>query len=373
MIKIIEVTTPKQRKEFLNFPFKIYKENKFYIPPLRSDEKKIFDSRCNYWDVTESIFFLAYKDDELVGRIQGINQLQYNEIHNSRQIRFTRFDCIHDQEVANALFDAVIAWGKSKNMDSIVGPLGYSDFEREGLLIEGFNEKQTYEEQYNFPYYKELIKAYGFEKDTDWLEFNLTRKEDINPKVFDVAEEVLKENKLHLAPINGISHDKYVKKYYKPFFNLLDEAYKKLYGVVPSNRKVEDALARDLGAMVEKKYFRVILDENDEMISFAVLIPYIGDAVRRSKGRLFPFGIFRILRALKNPKIIDLLLIGVHPDYQNKGIPSVYLKLLYDMFDEGVESFETNLNLEDNHEIMNCWKYFDARQHKRRRCFIKHF
>lgn len=371
MVKIIEVKTLKQRKAFIEFPYKLYNGNKYYVPCLRMDERKIFDSRCNYSDVSESIFFLAYKNGELVGRIHGINQLQYNEIHKEHQIRFTRFDCINDQEVANALFDAVVSWGKSKNMTSIVGPLGYSDLEREGLLIEGFSEKQTFEEQYNFPYYQQLIEKYGFVKDTDWLEFNLTRKAEISQVLLEMGEKVLTENKLHLEPIDNIGHRAYINKFYKPFFKLLDESYKKLYGVVPSTPRVERALADELGAMVAKKYFRVILDEKGEMISFAVLMPYIGDAVRKSKGRLFPFGIFRILKALRKPKIVDLLLIGVHPDYLNKGIPSVFLKLIYEMFDEGVESFETNLNLEYNHEIMNCWKYFNARQHKRRRCFIK--
>ena len=371
MIEIREVKTKKDRKAFVTFPFKLYKDNKYYVPGLRSDEYKIFDSRCDYAEVSNNVFFLAYKDGELVGRIHGIEQLQYNEIYKTKQIRFTRFDSINNQKVANALFDAVVNWGKSKGMTSIVGPLGFSDLEREGLLIEGFNEKQTYAEQYNFAYYKKLIENYGFVKDIDWLEFNLTKKTDLDPKMFEMGEKVMKENNLKLVPIDHISKGKYFKAYYKKFFHLLDIAYKKLYGVVPSTTKLEDSLVKSLGTFIPKEFFRLIVDENDELIAFALLMPNLSDALRKSKGKITPAFIVRVLKCMKKPKMVDFMLIGVHPDYINKGIPSVFLKLIYPMFDNGVESFETNLNLEYNHEIMNCWKYFNARQHKRRRCFKK--
>ena len=371
MIEIREVKTPKDKKAFVTYPFTLYKNNKYYVPSLRMDENRIFDSRCDYWEVTENAFFLAYKDGELVGRIHGIIQKQYNEIYNTKVVRFTRFDSINDQEVANALFDAVIAWGKSKNMDTIVGPLGFSDLEREGLLIQGFDEKQTYAEQYNYSYYQPLIEKYGFEKDIDWLEFNLTKKEDLDPRLFEMGDQILKKYDLRVVPIKGVSKGKYFKSYYKKFFHLLDVAYKKLYGVVPSTPKLEDNLVKTLGTFIPKKHFRLIVDKNDDLVAFALMMPNLSDALRKSKGRItIPF-IFRVLKAMRKPKMVDFMLIGVHPDYLNKAIPSIFLKYIYPMFDEGVESFETNLNLESNHEIMNCWKYFDARHHKRRRCFKK--
>lgn len=372
MVEIKEVKTLKDKRAFVTFPFKLYKNNNFYVPSLRSDEYRMFDSRCDYYEVANSIFFLAYRDGKVVGRIHGIEQKQYNEIYKTKQIRFTRFDSINDQEVANALLDAVVNWGKAKGMDTIVGPLGFSDLEREGLLITGFNEKQTYAEQYNFAYYRQLIEKYGFTKDIDWFEFNLTKKEDLDPKMFEMGEKVMKENDLRLVPIEGISKGLYFKKYYKKFFHLLDESYRKLYGVVPSTKKLEDNLVKSLGTFIPKRFFRLIVDKNDELIAFALLMPNLSDALRKSKGKItIPF-IIRVLKAMKKPKMVDFMLIGVHPDYINKGIPSVFLKLIYPLFDEGVESFETNLNLEYNHEIMNCWKYFNARQHKKRRCFKKY-
>ena len=256
-------------------------------------------------------------------------------------------------------------------MDNIVGPLGFSDMEREGLLIEGFEEKQTYAEQYNYDYYQKLIENYGFTKDVDWLEFNLTKKEDLDPRMFTIGDRLMQMNNLHLAPIKGISQSKYYDKYGRKFFELLDETYKKLYGVVPANPKLVKNMISTFKIFIPKKYFRVIVDKDDNLISFAMLMPSFSEALRKSKGRItLPF-IIRALKTMKKPKMVDFMLVGVHPDFANKGIPSVFLKLFYPMFDEGVESFETNLNLEYNHEIMNCWKYFNARQHKRRRCFKK--
>lgn len=371
MVEIRAVQSRKDRKAFVTYPFKLYKDNKYYVPPLRVDEYKIFDSRCDYADVTDNCFFLAYKDGELVGRIHGIEQKQYNEIYKTKTIRFTRFDSIDDQEVANALLDAVVNWGKSKNMDNIVGPLGFSDMEREGLLIEGFEEKQTYAEQYNYDYYQKLIENYGFEKDVDWLEFNLTKKEDLDPRMFTIGERLMQMNKLHLVPIDNVSQGKYYDRYGYKFFELLDETYRKLYGVVPANPKLKKNMISTFKFFIPKKYFRVIVDEEDNLVSFAMLMPSFSEALIKSKGRItLPF-LLRALKVMKKPKMVDFMLVGVHPNYANKGIPSVFLKLFYPMFDEGVESFETNLNLEYNHEIMNCWKYFNARQHKRRRCFKK--
>lgn len=368
MVKIVEVKTAKDRRAFVKFPFELYKGNDLYVPVFNMDERKLFGPKCMYSDVAESVFFLAYKDEKLVGRIHGINQLQYNQIHNTHQIRFTRFDSIDDQEVANALFDAVVAWGKSKNMDTLVGPLGFSDLEREGLLIQGFDEKQTYIEQYNFEYYQKLIENYGFQKDIDWLEFNLTPKKDLNQSLFKLADSVLKKNNYHLAPIKGISHSAYVKKYVGGLFDVLDESYGKLYGVVPMTERVKKGQVDNLKYIISKKLFRVILDKDEKVVSFAIMMPNISDAVAKAKGRL---SVFRLMKALHKPKMVDLMLVGINPELQCTGIVAVYLKILYDLFDDGVESFETNLNLENNHAILNCWKYFNARHHKRRRCFTK--
>ena len=371
MVEIREVKTGKDRRAFTNFPFKLYKNSEYYVPGLRMDERKIFGPKCDYAEVTNNVFFLAYKDGELVGRIHGLEQKQYNAIYKTKTVRFTRFDSIDDQEVANALFDAVVDWAKKNNMNKIVGPLGFSDMEREGLLIEGFNEKQTYAEQYNYDYYQKLIENYGFTKDVDWLEFNLTKKENFDEKNFAVADKIMEMNQLRLVPVENVSTKAYYSRYTDKFFELLDTCYMKLYGVVPANPKLKKSMESLFKFFIPKQYFRVIVDKEDNLIAFAMLMPSFSEALQKSKGRITPRFLFNALKAMKKPKLVDFMLMGVHPDYTNKGIPSVFLKLIYTMFDNGVESFETNLNLEYNHEIMNCWKYFNARQHKRRRCFKK--
>ena len=371
MVEIREVKTSKDRRAFTNFPFKLYKDSEYFVPNLRMDERKIFGPKCDYAEVTNNVFFLAYRDGKVVGRIHGLEQKQYNAIYKTKTVRFTRFDSIDDQEVANALFDAVVDWAKKNNMNKIVGPLGFSDMEREGLLIEGFNEKQTYAEQYNYDYYQKLIENYGFTKDVDWLEFNLTKKENFDEKNFAVADKIMEMNQLRLVPVENVSTKAYYSRYTDKFFDLLDTCYMKLYGVVPANPKLKKSMESLFKFFIPKQYFRVVVDKEDNLIAFAMLMPSFSEALQKSKGRITPRFLFNALKAMKKPKLVDFMLMGVHPDYTNKGIPSVFLKLIYTMFDEGVESFETNLNLEYNHEIMNCWKYFNARQHKRRRCFKK--
>ena len=369
MVEIVEVKTKKQQKLFVNFPIKLYKGNPYYVPGLYMDEINMFNKKGTYFDVTKCIYFLAYKDGNLVGRIQGIIQLAYNELHNSHQIRFGRFDAIDDQEVANALFDAVIKWGKENEMDTLLGPLGFSDFEREGLLIEGFDQPQTFEEQYNYPYYQKLIENYGFKKDVDWVEFQLRRAKNPNPRLKAVGERILKMNHLKMVDINKYRRVQYIKTYAEAFFKLVDETYADIYEVCPFTEKSKKALVDEITLLLDKKYLRVITDEQDNPVAFCLILPSLSEAIKKSNGHLTPRCIFNVLRAVRKPKVIDLLLVGVKKEYRNKGIPAVFLDLLNQGFDEGVEHYETNLNLENNLEIIGCWKYFDAFQNKRRRCY----
>ena len=190
MIEVKEVKTRKQVKEFLNFALKMYKGNPYFVPPIYSNEKKLFGNNHDYCDQAESVFYLAYKDGKVAGRISGILQKASNEKWAQKRVRFTRFDCIDDQEVANALFSAVENWAKEKGMLELVGPLNYSDMEREGLLVEGFDQLNTFEEQYNFPYYEKLVKGYGFEQEVEWIEYRLTAPtpEYMDVRVFDIVK-----------------------------------------------------------------------------------------------------------------------------------------------------------------------------------------
>lgn len=370
MIEIKEVKTRKQKKEFVKFPLKLYKNNSFFVPPLYGAEMKIFKKNYVYNDTCESIFFNAYKDGKMVGRISGIIQKAANAKNNEKRVRFTRFDALDEQEIANKLFEAVEKWAIEKNMDTICGPLGYSDLEREGLLIEGFNELSTFEEQYNYPYYQQLIENLGYTKEVDWVERKIYAPDVYDEKLERVSNMMLKRYNLKFAEFKSTKD--LLNRYAEQLFGLLDESYAHLYGTVPFTDKMKKMTLDNFKLLINKNNVGVIVDENDKVVSFAVCIPSLAKSVQKSGGRLTIPTIVRLLKAIKNPKIIDFCLFGVKPEYANKGVSSAItayaMKLL---FQPNIEYAETNLNLEDNHNIINQWKRFKTIQHKRRRAFVK--
>ena len=370
MVTVREVSGAKDIKEFIEFPLRLYKDCVNFIPPLYGDEKKLLKSGGNS-DNAESAFFLAEKDGKTAGRIHALIQHQHNLKHNCLQMRFSRFDSINDAEVARELFAAAESWGKSKGMKEICGPLGFSDLDREGMLVDGFGEDTTFEEQYNYEYYAELMEKCGFRKDVDWLEFELKYPAQRSEMLKRVAERALELNKLHIADTN-MSKRQYIAKYRDEFFDCIEECYGKLYGTVPLTREMQDELISSFMLIVNKKYLIFICDENDRVAALGLCFPGIGQAVRKSGGRLTPAALVKLLKTVKSPEVIDLGLVAVRPEYRNAGINAVILDKLLDMLEEGpVRKCETNLNLEDNTAVMAQWKYFDARQHKRRRCYIK--
>ena len=370
MITISEVKTKKDIKEFIEFPLELYKGCPYFVPLLYSDEKKLLVSGGSS-DIADSVFFLARKDGKVVGRIHGILQKQFNEIHNTKRIRFTRFDAIDDIEVSRALFDAVESWGRSLGMTEICGPLGFNDMEREGLLIEGFEENSTFEEQYSYDYYPKLIENLGYEKEVDWLEFELRAPEKKNEMLERVAKRALELNGLHIVDRN-VSKKYYLNKYRDGFFDCLNECYSKLYGTVPIPREQQAELINQFASVINIDYFIIICDKNEKVVAFGLCFPSIGDALKKSGGKLTLPTIFRFLKAVKHPKVIDLGLVAVLPEYQNAGINAAIVNGLVDMLTTGgIEKVETNLNLETNTQVMAQWKYVSPRQHKRRRSYIK--
>ncbi len=370
MIEIREVKTPGDVKEFIEFPLRMYRDCPYFVPPLYSDEKKLVASGGNN-ENADAVFYLAVRDGKTVGRIQGLIQKQYNEIHSTSQVRFTRFDSIDDTEVSGALFAAVEAWGKERGMTQLCGPLGYSDLDREGLLVEGFEENSTFEEQYNHEYYGKLVENAGLTKDVDWVEYELKMPEKRNEMLARVAKRTLELNKLHIAD-TSLPKRKYIEKYRDGFFDCLDECYRKLYGTVPISKEAQDELIEQFMLIVNKEYAVFICDENERVVGFGLCFPGIGDAVKKSGGRLTPTTLLKILGAVRCPRVIDLGLVAVRPEYQNAGINAVIVNGLLDILEAGkVKACETNLNLETNTAVQAQWKYFDARQHKRRRSYIK--
>ena len=371
MITVTEVKTKRDVKDFIEFPLSLYKSCPYFVPPLYSDEKKLILNATDN-KISDSAFFIAKREGRVVGRIQAIIQKQYNELHGTRTMRFSRFDSINDTEVSSALFSAAEAWGRERGMDSICGPLGYSDLDREGMLIEGFEENSTFEEQYNFDYYPALVEAFGFTKDADWLEFQLRAPKEKNTLITRAAEKILTMNNLHVASTEGISKRDYINKYRDGFFECLDECYSKLYGTVPISKEMQDELVEQFMLIVKKEFLLIICDENEKVVAFGLCFPGIGDAVKRSGGRLTPTTLIKVLNTVKKPKVMDLGLIAVLPEYQKTGINAVMVNGILDIMYRGLAEYcETNLNLETNTAVISQWKYFDKRQHKRRRSYIK--
>ncbi|MBQ2877220.1 MAG: hypothetical protein IJE25_09440 [Clostridia bacterium] len=371
MVNIREVKTGKDIKEFIEFPLRLYKGCKWFVPPLYGDEKKLIEEGGKP-EIAESIFLLAERDGRTVGRIQGILQKQYNELHSTKRIRFTRFDSINDTEVSGALFSAIEEWGRGLGMTELCGPLGYSDLDREGLLIWGFEEDSTFEEQYNYDYYPALCEAAGLEKEVDWMEFELRAPEKRNELLERVSKRVLEMNNLHLVSSEKMSKKEYINKYQAGVFDCIDECYGKLYGTVPLSEEMRRELVEQFILIVNKKYLVVICDENEKVVAFGLCFPSIGEAVQKSGGRLTPAALARLLWAINHPKTIDLALVGVLPEYQKAGVNSVIVNAMVGMLCDGLcEKCETNLNLETNTAVMAQWKYFNARHHKRRRSYLK--
>lgn len=370
MIEICEVTTKKQQKEFIDFPLKMYKDNPCFVPPLYGDEKAMFKPNFVYNDTCDIINFIAYDDNVMVGRIQGIIQKASNEKRNEKRVRFNRFDAIDDQKVANALFKAVEDWAISKGMDTICGPLGFSDLEREGLLIEGFDQISTFEEQYNADYYAKLIENLGYVKEVDWTESKLYAPDEPDENIRKMADYIMKRYNLHIGRAKSTSE--FLKKYADDIFELLDKSYEGLYGTVPFSDGMKKMMISNFKLIIDLRYVAAILNDKDELVCFGVCFPSIGKAVQKSGGKLTPAALLRLLKALKKPNVLDLALIGVDPEYANRGISVAITAGLMDMLkSDGIEYAETNLNLEDNYAIQNQWKRFKEVKHKRRRAFVK--
>lgn len=370
MVEVVEVHTKKQQREFLNFPLELYKDNPYFVPPLYADEKKIFSKNFTYNDTCDTKYFLAVKGGKTVGRISAIIQKASNEKHNEKRVRFTRFDAINDEEVATALFNAVENFAKENGMDTVCGPLGFSDLEREGLLVEGFEELSTFEEQYNAPYYQNLIENCGYGKEVDWLESKLYAPESGYENMRKTADYVIKRYNLRVGTAKNVKD--FLNKYSDGFFELLDVAYDGLYGTVPFTDGMKKTMMDNFRLIIDLKHVIVLLDENDRIVCLGICFPSLAKAVQKSGGRLTLPAIVRLLKAIKKPEIIDLGLIAVRPEYLNRGITSVITAELMSMLmEDGVKYAETNLNLEDNFAIRNLWKRFNAVEHKRRRAYVK--
>lgn len=365
--------TKKELLKFIHFPIDVlYNHSTCYVPDLVSDMLSTFlPSENPAYDFCESAFFMAYRDGKPVGRIAGIINSLVNQREQKQEGRFGFVDFIDDEEVVDALMRAVEQWAKEKGMTCLTGPLGFTDMDPEGCLIEGFDQLGTQATIYNYPYYPKHFERLGFVKDVDWVEFKVIVPEQIPEKMVKIGNIVQHRFNLHLVKMN--STKELVKKYGNEIFALINESYDSLFGYSPLSEKQVKHYINVYLPFLPLDHISLVADANDKLVGVGISVPSLSRALIKSRGRMLPFGWYHMLKAIKHEgRIVDLLLIAVAPECQSKGVNSLFFVDLIPAFNKrGYEWAETNIELENNENVQKQWQYFDIKQHKRRRAFTK--
>ncbi len=370
-IEIKDVKSKSDLNKFIAFPNKLYKGNKYRVPQLHTFEKSTLSPKKNpAFDFCEAKYWLAYKNGDIVGRIAGIISHKSNEIWKEKYVRFGWIDFIDDYDVSTALIKTVEDWAKSLNMEAVHGPLGFSDLDLEGMLVEGFDEIGTQAVIYNYPYYPEHMEKHGYKKDTDWVQFEVKIPEKVPEKIQRISELVQKKYNLRLLKLKK---SKDILPYAKSLFEIINESYINLYGFVPLTEKQIAYYTKQYFSMVNTNYIGLVVDEDNKLVGFGLSFLSLSKALMKANGNLFPFGFIPILKAMKKNDTIDLLLHAVKPKYFNKGVPAIfYANMTQACINEGVKTAITSHILEDNKPSIQMFNPYETRQHLRRRIYIKH-
>ena len=372
-VEIREITPTKSNlKKYTKFGIDLYKGNDYYVPPLIMDDVETLSPDKNpAFDYCKAKSWMAYRDGKPVGRITGIINTVVNERTGKRDLRFGFLDFIDDKEVVDALFDALAEWGRSQGLKSMVGPMGFSDMDHEGMLTEGFEELGTMATIYNYPYYPQHMERMGFHKDAEWVEYGMTVPDKIPEKMLRVAEIVKK--KYGVRTIKYTSAKKIKEEYGMALFELINEAYDQLYGYSPlSQRQIEYYIDIYL-PILRLENVCLIVDSNDKLIGVGISIPSMSRALQKGRGRLLPTGWIHLLKAMyMHNDVVDLLLVAIKPEYQSKGVNALlFADLLPVYIKNGYRWAESNPELADNENVQLQWEYFERRQHRRRAAFRK--
>lgn len=371
-IQPINQTSNKELRRYVKFGIDMYKGNDCFVPPLIFDEIDTLNPDKNpAFEFCEAQSFMAYKDSKPVGRITAIINSVVNERTAEKTLRFGFLDFIDDAEVVDALFEATENWGRQRGMTSMVGPMGFSDLDHEGMLTDGFDELGTMATIYNYSYYPAHMQRMGFEKDAEWVEYQMTIPDAVPDKYLRIADIVQKKYNLRVLKFNNRKLLK--EKYGQALFELINEAYDELYGYSPlSQKQIDHYIGMYLG-ILRLDCVCVIVDGDDRLVGVGVSLPSLSRALQKGKGRLFPWGWWHLIKALKSKNdIVDLMLIAVKPEYQNKGVNALlFADLLPTYIKNGYKWAESNPELEGNASVQLQWQYFERRQHRRRQAFRK--
>ncbi|MEW6093228.1 MAG: hypothetical protein AB1531_04595, partial [Chloroflexota bacterium] len=365
-IQIEEVLSERDLKTFVQFPFALYRGNPFWVPPLSGDELNTLRRDKNpAYEYCEARFWLAYRDGKIAGRIAAILNHRHIEKWGQKYMRFGWIDFVDDPEVSAALLGAVEAWAREKGMEAVHGPLGFTNMDHAGMLVEGFDELATMATIYNFPYYPQHLERLGYRKDTDWVEYEIAVTPKPNETIARIADLSQRRYKLHLLEAKN---KKELIPYARELFKLYNEEYRNLYSAVPLTKaQIEHAIKQYLG-LISPKFVPVVLDEQGQMVAFGIIMPSLSRALQKAQGRPFPFGFLHLLRALRKNVRADLYLVAVKGEYQGKGVNAILMDQVHRLFIKmGIKYIETNPELEWNTDVQGQWKYYEKRQHKRRR------
>lgn len=370
---IKKVETKRELKKFIRFNYFMYKDNPYSVPDLFDDMLNTFNKKKNAaFEFCEADYFMAYKDGKLVGRVAAIINNRANEKWNTKTVRFGWIDFIDDLEVSKALIDTVEKWGKERGMEKVQGPLGFTDFDAEGMLVEGYDQLSTIATIYNYPYYVDHMDKLGFVKDADWVEYKIYIPDAIPEKHRRISEIVMKKYNLHIKKYK--SAKKISKEYGEAIFELMNEAYSPLYGYSPLTPNQIKQYIKMYLPIVDLKMVTLITQDDGTLVGVGLSMPSLSTALQKAHGRLLPFGWYHLLKSLfiKHAKVLELLLVAVKPEFQNKGVNALLFYDLIPVYQKmGFIYAESNPELELNGKVQSQWEYFKSEQHKRRRAFVR--
>ena len=376
MSEIIVKPIEKKRDitKFVKFRNELYADCKNAIPELYMDMHNTLGPKNAAREFCDAQLFLAYKDEKIVGRVVAIINNKANDTWKRKCVRFGWIDFIDDKEVSKALLDTVEAWGKERGMVEIQGPLGFTDMDPEGMLYEGQDELGTMVTIYNYKYYIDHMNALGYEKDADWIEWRLEipRETGVPERLLKVAN--LAEERYGVQIVKFKKAKDIAKRYGREIFDVINAAFAPLFGYSELSDKQKDQYVKMYLGIVDPKLVSTIADKDGNLIGTGICMPSLSEALQKCKGKLFPFGWYHILKALKwkHSNHLEMLLIAVRPEWQSKGVNALFFKDLLPFFiSEGYDWCETSVELEQNSRVQNQWKYFEGRIHKRRRCWRK--
>lgn len=375
MIEIRKVSDKSALNDFIRFNYSLYKNNPYSVPDLWDDMINTLSPEKNpAFEFCEADYFLAYNEQgELVGRVAAIINHRCNETWNEKAVRFGWIDFIDNPEVSAALIKAVTDWGKERGMNCLKGPLGFTDMDAEGMLIEGFDQLSTMATIYNHPYYPEHMEKLGMEKDADWVEFKIYIPEGIPEKMQRISALISRKYGLKVKKLKNMKEVR-EKGYGQKIFELINESYAPLYGFSRMTKKQIDKYVDSYLPVLDLRMVTLIEDEAGEIVAVGISMPSMSRALQKAKGRMLPFGWWHLLKALKikRPHVLDLLLVGIKPEYQSKGVNALLFTDLIPVYREmGFEYAESNPELELNNKVQSQWEYFNTIQHKRRRAYKK--